>query len=180
VGEVRRYSAHLARDAFVCGNGYHEMRQPPSVLRLLRPETVAVRADGQFIVNDPVTGLTESIEGPHVLHLRGMHQTRGLVGMSVLEPLVILQAQLEVAQAAVAEGVPMALRTGTEEARDWAERTRAFAARIENAYETRTTELLGGGTAGLGPPPANLYFPGRADMEPASPRLRFVDGADTS
>ena len=48
VGEVRRYSAHVARDAFVCGNGFLEIQPPPASVRLLRPEDVEVGAGMRF------------------------------------------------------------------------------------------------------------------------------------
>ncbi len=179
VGEVRRYTAHLARDAFVCGNGFLEILPAPRSLRLLRSETVEVRAENQFSVVDSPTETIAPIEG-HVLHLKGIHQTDGFVGMSVLEPLVVLLAQLEVAESALADGVRLAERVGTTEVEGWAERTRAFAARIKSVNGARMTDLLAGGTAGLAAPPTNLYFPGHVEMEPAAPRLRFMDDAAAS
>lgn len=179
VGEVRRYSAHLARDAFVCGNGFLEFRPPPASLRVLRPETVEVRGETQFSVTDPATGTSGTIDG-HILHLKGMHQTHGLVGVSVLEPFVMILAQLEVAEEALSEGVPMVMRHGTDEAKEWAARTEAFASRIRRANEIRMSELLGSGPGGLAQAPPHLYFADHVEMEPATPRLRFTAHADPS
>ena len=88
----------------------------------------------------------------------------------------MILAQLEVAERVVTEGVPIAIQHGTEEARAWAARTEAFAARTQATSDERMRELLGGGTGGLAQPPPDLYFPGHAEMTPAAPSLRFVDG----
>jgi hypothetical protein len=178
VGEVRRYVAHIVRDAFVCGNGFLEVRPPPSGLRMVRPETMDVRGSSEFVVTDPETGGSRILDGSHLLHLKGIHQTSGPLGVSLLEPLVVYQAQLDVAQSALDDGVPIAMEFGTEDAKAWAERTQAFAARIRLAKEKSIQEVLGGSTTRFPAPPTDLYFPGHEDLLPAAPSLRFVDEAD--
>ena len=57
--------------------------------------------------------------------------------MSVLEPLVIVLAKREVAQAAVEEGIPIVEASGSSKAIDWVNGNRAFADRVVADTERR-------------------------------------------
>lgn len=172
VGDIRHYTAHIMRDAFVCGNGYLAVPPPPNPLRLYRPEHVEVTSDS-FRVRDPVANLRLEVPASGMLHLRGMNQVGGPLGVSTLEPLLILLGQMEQAHYNVEHNVPIALATGTEQARTWAQRAQDFERRIVAENEREVRDILGGGTLSLQPAPPDLYFPGQADASPATGRLHF-------
>lgn len=171
VGQVRTYLAHLARDAFVCGNGYLDMRMPAMGLRLLRPEDVEHLASGALKITDRSSRAEVTTPSTAIMHMPALRQPGSEVGLSGLEPLLVMQVQQDVVDSVVAEGVPVALAQGSEEARAWVREVETHAAQTRADNERRAVELLAVGPRTLPDPPADLYFPAQTLMQPASPPL---------
>lgn len=175
VSEVQRYSAHLYRDAAVCGNGHLLFDAQDGTPRLLRPEeTVALSESRCAAVN--ADGSLSEIKG-RALTFRGLHQPGSLVGASLMEPFMMPLSQLEIAIEVMDEAIPIAEQAGPRE-REWAQRTKGFAERTLQDFDSRVQEILGGGTDLLREPPPDLYFPGQERMAPALDRLEFVGESD--
>lgn len=169
VGASRTYLAHVARDAFVCGNGYLSFGfARDEDMRLLLPERTrmiglaraAVVEDGDEVVHEPV------------MHLRGAQQVDGRYGVSVLEPFVMVamrqrlfEQTLEL-EAAVNEG-------GRAEEVERMRGSGDLARRVLAENADTTTRLLGGVKALPVEVPSDLYFPGHALMQPAAEGVAF-------
>ncbi len=166
VGALRTYTAHLARDAFVCGNGYLSFGTAPDEdLRLLRPEhTWMVGDDRAVTVEDGA-----EVEHAPVLHVPGARQVDGSCGLSVLEPFVLLLLQRQIAESTLglekyvaAQSAPSPEMLAQSHAS--ADLGRRMLAHVAEKAET----LLGGPRVLQVEVPADLYFPGHAEMAPAA------------
>jgi hypothetical protein len=175
IGLSRTYLAQLARDAFVCGNGYLSFGSVPDEdLQLLAPESVEILDDHRYVDH---SGDRPTIH-TRVLHVRGARQYGSRYGVSALEPFVQIQGQrdLKTRLCAVAEAwnrpeVP-------EDARAGAAINAALAMRQLEVDEGITIKLLGGiRTISVIPPP-NLYFQGQQFMSPAADALTIGSDAE--
>jgi hypothetical protein len=172
VGSTRTYLAHLARDAFVCGNGYLSLGTVPDEdIRLLVPERVTILDSETVQVTE---GGTEIIH-THVLHETGAEQQDSLYGLSILEPFVQLQSErelmlerLEIVKAW--EDIPV-----PEDAMSAALKNVPLANRTLDAISKRITATMGGLSGLRVDPPADLYFPGHELMAPAAAGLVLMD-----
>ena len=171
VGQVRTFLAHLARDAFVCGNGYLDMRTPTTGLRLLRPEDVEHLQSRELKITDRASGKTNTVSTTAILHMHALRQPGSEVGLSGLEPLLTMQVQEDVVDSVLADGAPVAILQGSPEARSWITEVEAHASHTRDANQRRARDLIGVGPANLPDAPADLYFPGQKLMQPASPPL---------
>lgn len=171
VGQVRTFLAHLARDAFVCGNGYLDMRTPTTGLRLLQPENVEHLLSGALAITDRASGEQLTTEPTAILHLSAVTQPGSEMGLSILEPLMTMQVQQDVADTAVTEAVALATQQNSSKAMTWVDEVQSLAAETRAENKRRATDLLRGGSSALPDPPADLYFPGQTVMQPASPPL---------
>lgn len=173
VGSTRAYLAHLARDAFVCGNGYLSFGVVPDEdICLLQPESVTILDPENLSV---AVGDTQVIH-KNVLHETGAEQQGSPYGLSVLEPFVQLQVEreimlntLDIAEAWDQPSVP-------EEHRSAALSRVPLARRTLTSLENRITAILGGPKTLRAQPPADLYFPGYERMTPAADGLSFITG----
>lgn len=175
VGATRTYLAHVARDAFVCGNGYlsfgsapdEDMRLLlPERTRMIAPERAVVVENGREIVHEPV------------MHLRGAQQVEGDYGVSVLEPFVMVAMRRRVFEQTLAlEAAVNQAGSAQEVARMGG--TGELARRVLADDANTASRLLGGVSALSVEVPADLYFPGHALMQPAVEgiALSIVEGA---
>lgn len=169
VGAHRTYFAHLARDAFVCGNGYLSFGTARDEdLRLLRPEHTRMDGPERAVV---VEGERAVVHAP-VLHLTGARQVGSSFGISVLEPFVLLLIQrqnfeLSLALERDALAHPDAAAAAMAGIRSSAE----FARRMLPAIAEQAASLLGGPNALAVEVPTDLYFRGHVDMAPAAEAL---------
>jgi hypothetical protein len=170
-GSSRTYLAHLARDAFVCGNGYLSFgRVPDEDIRLLSPERVTILNPETVRVSE---GSSHVIHSP-VLHVTGAEQQGSPYGLSVLEPFVHLQTEREIMQetleiAAAWEQIPV-----PEAARTWAVSSVPLACRRLKDIGSKVTATLGASGNLQVEAPADLYFPGYELMAPAAAGLALV------
>jgi hypothetical protein len=173
VGAMRTYLAHLARDAFVCGNGYLSFGSAPDEdVRLLRPEHTWMIDDDRAMT---VEAGREVVHAP-VLHQTGARQVDGSGGLSVLEPYVMLLLERRSAQ----QTLLMERYLGEQGSASPEElvRSRALAdlgRRMMAATEERAKTLLGGPGTLQVDVPVDLYFPGHADMSHAAEAITLVD-----
>lgn len=172
VGSYRTYLAHLARDAFVCGNGYlslgtvpdEDMRLlPPESVTILGPKSVSVSAENKKVIHT------------NVLHVTGAEQRGSPYGLSVLEPFVKLQHEretarhlLDIAEAWERTGAPEPFKTDMLGKVPLANRMLASA-------EDQITMSLGGPRTIRVTPPTDLYFPGFEHMGPAADGIYLAD-----
>ena len=180
-GQIKRFVAHLARDAFVCGNGYltfgsERMPQPT----LLQPDRVRMVRSEEYEALDNAGGW-RLIEG-HVLHFRGAHQVNSPYGISVLEPFISIVGQRDV-MLAVKQDIEAfereaALGQGPA-IRAWADEVSPLADRTIAEVPGRISEVLGGGFERYPDPDVDeLYFPNLIEMNDAVASIRFSEGAD--
>lgn len=178
VSALQRFSAHLMRDAFVCGNGYLALGDDrnQSSMRLFLPELVRHVGEGHYEAREEPGGEFRPVVG-YVLHHTGARQVGSEYGLSLLEPFIQIAATNEALESGIHDVAmlqPPPHRV--EEASAWLQhvislRERTFA---ENAKRVAT--ILGGATASLRDPSSEaLYFPGLAFMDNAAERLRFRD-----
>lgn len=173
VGSTRTYLAHLARDAFVCGNGYLSFGpMPDEDIRLLRSEQVTVLEADTVRVSE---GNADATYRP-VLHETGAEQCGSPYGLSVLEPFVNLQTRrelmlqtIEFAEAYGQPSVPEPVKTRALE-------NVPLARRALESIDNEVAAMLGGLRTFQAEPPADLYFPGHELMSPAAAGLAFVTG----
>jgi hypothetical protein len=177
VGQMRRYLAHLLRDAFVCGNGYLAMDAAGGsrpTLRLLPPESVKILGPDKFGVLTETQSTVIPVR-ERVLHVRGAHQVSSDYGASLLEPFIILAGQRDVLGLGIkeAEQFPPSSRRDS-----WLDESRGLQQRaaVDRARQIET--LLGSSTTRFSAPPIDLYFPGLEEMKPSVSSLRFLDDAD--
>ncbi|GFG63963.1 hypothetical protein MKUB_14530 [Mycobacterium kubicae] len=168
LGLSRTYLAHVVRDAFVCGNGYLSWGQVPDEdIRLLRPESVAIQGDGTFIERTPEGDVLHR----RVLHVKGASQADSPYGISILEPLVLLQIQKETADELKARAAAWNVDAVPVEHREYALSMLPFAERTLETVETQTKNILGPvldrNTLDV-QVPAGLYFAGAEKMQPAA------------
>ncbi len=173
VGAHRTYLAHLARDAFVCGNGYLSFGTARDEdLRLLRPEhTWIVGRETAMTLEDG-----REVEHAPVLHVTGARQVEGSGGLSVLEPFVLLLLQRQVAQPSLDMEKFAPERHGPSAAE--MPRIRASAdlgRRMLSDVAQKARTLLGGPSTLEVDVPVDLYFPGHADMQPAVEAVTLYD-----
>jgi hypothetical protein len=176
-GSIRTYLAHLARDAFVCGNGYLSFGgMPDEDIRLLRPELVTVLEPDKVRVSD---GDTDVIYRS-VLHETGAEQYGSSYGLSVLEPFVNLQTNrelmlqtLEFAEAYAQPSAPESVRTKALENVPLARRTL-------DSIDSQVAATLGGPMTLQVQLPADLYFPGHEFMAPTAAGLALVAGESSA
>jgi hypothetical protein len=168
VGSTRTYLAHLARDAFVCGNGYLSFGTVADEdIRLLRPEQVTILGPSTVQVAD---GSTRAVHR-HVMHMTGGEQLDSPYGLSILEPFVSLQLDREIHQLALDIAEAWAHGAVPEEARTRALQNVPLARRRLEHVAKQITETLGGTAHLRAEPPADLYFPGHELMAPAAAGL---------
>jgi hypothetical protein len=171
ISSTRTYLAHLARDAFVCGNGYLSFGTVPDEdIRLLLPERVTILGGESVQVTD---GGAEVIHR-RVLHETGAEQQDSPYGLSILEPFVqpqnereLMLEQIEIAEAWDKLPAP-------EPARSKALEDVPLARRRLEAISKNITATLGGPSTLQVEPPADLYFPGHELMAPAAAGLALV------
>lgn len=170
--QVGAWTAHLLRDAFVCGNGYLDMRTPLAGLRLLRPEEVDYNPDGTLLI--PERGSKQRITTPPtaILHTPAIRQPGSELGVSALEPFLTMQLQQDVVDSAVQEiaDAIAQFKPSPQELAGFKD-LQAAAARIRQSNARRATNILGSGPMSLPDPPASLYFPDQVAMTHASPPL---------
>jgi hypothetical protein len=173
VGASRTYLAHLARDAFVCGNGYLSFGPVPDEdIRLLLPEAVTILDPETGRVADAGTGSIHT----GVLHVTGAEQRDSPYGISVLEPFVQIQNEREsmletlaIAEVWEQQIVPKLVMSRLR-------RDVPLARRTLDSMPGRIKAILGGlGTLQV-QPPADLYFPGHQLMAPAAQALVLEQG----
>lgn len=171
VGSTRTYLAHLARDAFVCGNGYlsfgtiadEDIRLlPPEQVTILDSETVQVTNGGAPVIHRPV------------LHDTGAEQQGNSYGLSVLEPFVHLQSEREMFQESLEIDAAWNQITAPEDARKWAQGNVPLARRRLKDIDSRITATLGAPAHLDVQTPADLYFRGHELMAPAAAGLSLV------
>lgn len=165
VGALRTYTAHVARDAFVCGNGYLSFGTAPDEdLRLLRPEETWMVGEERAVTIEE----GQHIEHFPVMHLTGARQVDGS-GLSVLEPFV---QQLLLRQSAEAtfllEKYIAAQEAPSAEELAASQASADLGRRILAQVEEQSRTLLGGPSTLTVDVPADLYFPGHTDMSPAA------------
>jgi hypothetical protein len=179
-GQLKRYLAHLARDAFVSGNGYLTFGSTTSNLpepKLLKPEKVRVTGPEQYEVLDDF-GSATAVTG-RVIHMRGAHQVNSPYGISVLEPFVVIVGQRDV-MVAVQQDIQRFEReasfTQLPQIRKWADEVGPLAARSIREAPDRIKSVLGDAVdAYREPDPEELYFPGFERMRDALESIRFRD-----
>ena len=171
VGSTRTYLAHLARDAFVCGNGYLSFGAVSDEdIRLLQPEKVTILGPRTVRVTDSGT---ESVHRP-VMHMTGAEQQGSPYGLSVLEPFVHLQNERETFQESLEIAEAWTQIPAPEDARAWALGNVPLARRRLKDIDDKITATLGGSThLGSSPRPV-CTFPGHELMSPAAARLSLV------
>lgn len=171
IGLSRTYLAHLARDAFVCGNGYLVYgSQPDEDLRLLRPEDVEIIGSGVFRES---SGDREVLH-TRVVHVTGAHQYDSPYGVSVLEPFIQIENQRGVMSDVRDLGVAWDRSEVPEVARREARARIPLADRQLADLDERTVKLLGGAqTLGVTLQPG-LYFPGMELMSPSAEALTMI------
>jgi hypothetical protein len=168
LGLSRRYLAHLVRDSLVCGNGYLSYgNMPDEDTRLLLPENVVIAGDADFIELSP----SGELRHHNVLHSKGATQPESFYGLSILEPLIVLQVQKEQAL----HWIDRAYRWGTRgvPARhlSWARELIPLAERTLATVEDQTRDILGPVlTKNMSKVkvPEDLYFKGAELMRPAA------------
>ena len=151
VGSTRTYLAHLARDAFVCGNGYLSFGEVPDEdIRLLRPEQVTILGPSTVQVAD---GNTRAVHR-HVMHMTGGEQLNSPYGLSILEPFVGLQLGREIHQLSLEVAEAWAHGPVPEEARARAQENVPLARRrLEDIARQVTQTLEGQRSCGPSPRP---------------------------
>ncbi|MFF5075564.1 hypothetical protein ACFY36_00810 [Actinoplanes sp. NPDC000266] len=165
IGALRNYLAHLARDAFVCGNGYLSFSDAPDVdIRLLKPENTRLCDDPSYAIN-----LTSG-ERVRVLHITGATQLNSRYGVSQLEPLVAIVGQHDIlmSQLYLADASSIAPSAPTE-AKDWAARSTSPIEAMAADARSKVSVLLGEVTNSFADPPQDLYFSGLERMSDSSP-----------
>lgn len=170
LGLNRTYLAHLVRDAYVCGNGYLAYGPVPDEdMRLLLPEAVTIREDGSFEEATPTGLVVHSPE--HVMHVKGATQAHSQYGVSLLEPLVSVQAHREIAEGILARAAAWDNDAVPEESRKHALEMRPLGERIA-AMAERDTEAILGPTLATNSlriqVPDPLYFRGFEELRPAA------------
>jgi hypothetical protein len=171
VGAHRTFLAHVARDAFACGNGYLSFGSVPDEdLRLLPPEhTWMIGPDRAVVVEDGEEVVHES-----VMHLRGAQQVDSQHGVSVLEPFVMLAMRRRLFEGVLADEAAFAAAGRAAAAARMAPRGELARRVLAEDRKTATT-LLGGAATLPADVPRDLYFPGHELMQPAVDALAFLD-----
>lgn len=174
LGLIRTYLAHLARDAFVCGNGYLSFGTVPAQdLRLLPPENVSVVGEGVLLEKRDGA----EIRHDRILHVPGSKQQHSPYGISILEPFVGLQAQHDLLTRAAS--LPAAWSEGgaPQEMVDAAKPTADLAARTLRAIEDQTGRMFGAAQLLRAAVPPDMYFPIAIEMRPAAQRIAIRPAA---
>lgn len=173
----RVYTAHVIRDALVCGNGYlHFGGVPGEDIRLLQPEFVRLLGhDGTVKYSN---GAQSSIYRD-VLHETGARQVGSAYGVSVLEPYVQLLVQKELVQhqidtydAWLAGGAPSHVVKSLE-------RNLPTARRSLDAVASQIKAISGAAVNIEVAVPRDLYFPGYERMEPAAEAVSLASNQET-
>lgn len=170
LGLNRTYMAHLVRDAYVCGNGYLAYGPVPDEdMRLLLPETVTISDDGNFVESTATGTMVHSRK--HVLHVKGAIQAHSQYGVSLLEPLVSVQAHREIAEGILTRAAAWDTDAVPDESRKYALEMQPLGQRIADMVE-RDTEAILGPTLATNSlrvrVPELLYFRGFEEMQPAA------------
>jgi hypothetical protein len=172
VGSTRTYLAHLARDAFVCGNGYLSFGTVPDEdIRLLLPEEVTI-LDSETV---RVTSGGSDVIHRRLLHETGAEQQECLYGLSVLEPFVQPQNERELMLERIEIAEAWDKLPAPEPARSQALTLVPLARRRLEVIARNITATLGAPQTLRVEPPADLYFPGHELMAPAAAGLALVD-----
>ena len=152
--DLSRYTSHLFRDAYVCGNGFLGITSQPG-LRLFRPEDVKVEKGPSYLLRDEVGQLAPLKES--VIHLPGALQTSGPYGVSMLEPFIQMLLPVDTAERAVEQ-----LREfpPSQERDDTISRFTRHLDRARAELEERESNVLGLATARLPTSSGLQYFPG--------------------
>ncbi|HEX3956623.1 MAG TPA: hypothetical protein VHZ03_08320 [Trebonia sp.] len=177
VGSTRTYLAHLARDAFVCGNGYLSFGAVADEdVRLLQPEQATILGPRTVLTAD---GNTQALHR-NVMHMTGGEQQDSPYGLSILEPFVGLQLDRELFQETIDIADAWTRGQAPMEARERAQQNVPLAHRRLEFVAKRITETLGGTAHLRAEPPPDLYFPGHELMSPAAVRLSLADNEPAS
>lgn len=171
LGLSRTYTAHLVRDAYVCGNGYLLYGQVPDEdMRLLRPETVSIRDDGTYLE----TTASGTLVHRKVMHMTGATQDNSPYGISLLEPFVSLQLQREIAEHILACAAAWDTDEVPDEVRQSQRARVPLAKRTLAKCEQSTREILGpilGDNMLKIAVPKGLYLQGFTNMSPSAQAL---------
>lgn len=171
LGVSRTYLAHLARDAYVCGNGYLVFGEVPDEdTRLLMPECVEIIDSSTLKEVLPERTITHK----KFIHTRGAEQQDSLYGVSVLEPMISAHHNLEIGNRLMATHeawstvsiVPYSARKHMADLQPFALR------QIQN-YQSFARQLFKVAAETDVNVPADLYFRTAIGMEPASQALAF-------
>lgn len=175
INSVQRFSAHLYRDAFVCGNGYLSfgIDNRPN-MQLLKPELVRIVGVDAFEVLNLETGEYRTVDGK-VLHLTGAKQVGSPYGMSVLEPFIQVSTTNEALDAAVNEVATMIPPPEyVEKASSWLKGIIDLRERTFVESSNRIVNMLGGATQSLkGASVDGIYFPGEEQMRDEASSARY-------
>lgn len=175
IGSMHKYSAHLMRDAFVCGNGYlaFELSGRAS-MRLLQPELVHHVGEDKYEVRERSSDEFRPAEG-RILHIPGARQVGSDYGISLLEPFLQIAAQNESMNSIVQESALLQPPPNyVEDATEWLSGVIGLRERTLADNAQRVADTLGRATAHLSDSSAQgLYFPGLELMPNAIPELRF-------
>jgi hypothetical protein len=165
IGSSRTYLAHLARDAFVCGNGYMSYGAVPDQdIRLLLPETVTIEGKDRYLeVHDGT-----SVIHTKVCHITGGDQQASAYGTSVLEPFISLQLQKEQWTTRVATAAAWNFPEVPRREREYAVQMGKLGESFLESFDEKCRELIGAPKTLDVEIPADLYFSGQQTMAPAA------------
>lgn len=170
LGLNRTFMAHVVRDAYVCGNGYLVYGPVPDEdMRLLPPEVVTVLDDGNYEEETPGGPIIHRAK--HVMHVKGATQAHSRYGVSLLEPLVALQAHREIADEIISQAIASDDDRFPPDWRQYTVRRKPLGERIAAQVERDTEAILGPSLAtnSLGVVvPEDLYFRGFEVLAPAA------------
>jgi SpoU rRNA methylase family enzyme len=168
----RTYLAHVARDAFVCGNGYLSFGDMPDEdIRLLPPEHVLLLDENTARL---VTADEDSVHRK-ILHVRGAEQVGNIYGVSVLEPFVHTQCMREAMRYALDFADAYDRPEYPNDQRALSRKNIALAERVLAKTDEEFPSLLGAPGSLKVEVPRQLYFPGYENMQPAATGLTLGD-----
>lgn len=173
---MRQFLAHAVRDSFVCGNGVVDLSGvSASDIRLIPPESlISVHGKVATIHSE---GRVEEIKP--VLHLPGGRQVGSELGISFLEPFVMICAERDTfLSTLLTSELIVASRTANEGLRSWAARFKPYAQEQLKQITARTEVVLGKATQQFVDAAPGTYFEGQERMKPSAGRLALVDTLD--
>lgn len=171
LGVSRTFLAHLARDAYVCGNGYLAFGNVPDEdTRLLMPECVEIVDSSTLKEILPDRTITHK----KFLHTRGAEQQDSLYGVSVLEPMISAHLNLDIGKRLTATQEAWSKNsTVPDDAREHMSGLQPFALRQIQNYREFALQLFKVSAETAVSVPRDLYFHTASRMEPASQSVAF-------